>query len=238
MVRQRNTALMRQFREDYRRFHRRRYEMLLDLLEEHVPYQADRCLDVGGGGDVANLADVLVRRYARELHAIDQGGDVAIGREKGIEVRECNVDVETFPYDEGFFDIVLFTSVIEHLYNPRHALDEITRTLKPGGLLILETPNATAFGRRIDALFGKNPFRWFNEYNALGDKAPMIYCAVFYSAHEIEVLLARDYTVLVREYAMHDPPVNVFKWLVREMVSRVWPSLSDCFFIVAQRGPV
>jgi len=193
-------------------------------------------LDIGGGGDVAGLHDVIAERFAGEMHAVDQGADVQMGRDKGLNVQRCDIDVEALPYPDGFFDVVLFMSVIEHLYFPRHAVDEIARVLKPGGLLFLETPNAVAMGRRLDALLGRNPFRWFNEYNAIGNKAPMVCCSVFYTAEEIERLLSGPFEILERRYAMHDPAAGLLKRIMREIAFCVRPSLGDCFSVVARRA--
>jgi len=48
---------------------------------------------------------------------------------------------EPLSYDSGSFDVVVAAEVIEHLENPRFVAREIFRMLKPGGALILSTPN-------------------------------------------------------------------------------------------------
>lgn len=220
-------------REDYQGFHRRRHRLIRELLERHAP-QGARCLDIGGGGDISGIGELLRGRYG-ELHAVDQGSDVDEGRSRGIEARAVDVDVEPLPYPDGYFDLVLFASVIEHLYNPRHALDEITRVLRPGGVFLVEAPNAVALGRRIDAALGLNPFRWFNRYNAMEGKAPLFLCSIFYTAEEVREALGERFRVVEERYGMHDPPVNAAKRLVREAAWRLRPRLGDCFVLVAQR---
>ena len=130
---------------------------------------------------------------------------------------------------------MLFASVIEHLYNPRHALTEIARVTKSGGLLVVEAPSALALGRRLDALAGRNPFQWFNRYNAIEGKARMEHCSVFYTPEEVEALLAPDFDVIERRFGMHNPPVNPMKKLLREAAFRLNQRLADCFFVVARR---
>ncbi|MBX7255794.1 MAG: class I SAM-dependent methyltransferase, partial [Candidatus Hydrogenedentes bacterium] len=170
----------------YRRFHERRHRMVLELLNRHVTSKQRRCLDIGGGGDVAGAGLVIRERFAEELHAVDLGDDVEKGKARGVVSVACNVDSERLPYDDSFFDLVLFASVIEHLYNPFSVLQEIARVLRPGGTLLVEAPNAVAMGRRLDALSGHNPFRWFNRYNAVENKSLMVYCSVFYTPEEVE----------------------------------------------------
>src|SRR5438067_1473759 len=48
-------------------------------------------------------------------------------------------------YKDAFFDVVLFNHSLEHMYNPVAILREVHRVLKPGGLLIINIPNAGSF---------------------------------------------------------------------------------------------
>jgi SAM-dependent methyltransferase len=222
-------------REDYQHFHRRRYRVLTALLDRHAPKDGVRCLDVGGGGDITGASELLRARFA-ELHAVEQGADVEEGRRRGVETRAVDVDREPLPYPDAHFDLVLFTSVIEHLYNPRGVVDEIARVLRPGGVLVLEAPNAVALGRRLDAVLGRNPFRWFNRYNAVEGRAPLELCSIFYTAEEAEAVLGTRFETVERRYAMHDPRAGVVKRALRELAYRMNPRLADCFFVVARRA--
>lgn len=226
---------MHETREQYQEFHRRRYRLLLELIERHAPSPLARCLDVGGAGDISGASELLRGRFGAELYAVDQGADVEEGRKRGVEAVACDIDREPFPYPAAHFDLVLFASVIEHLYNPRHVIEEIARVTRPGGLLILEAPNAVALGRRLDALLGRNPFQWFNRYNALEGHAFMVNCSVFYTAEEAEELLRGHFEVRDRRYGMHSPPSGAAKRIVRKMACRLDARLSDCFFVVGER---
>ena len=42
-------------------------------------------------------------------------------------------------WESNYFDTVIATEVLEHLYEPQRAIDEIYRVLKPGGICILST---------------------------------------------------------------------------------------------------
>jgi SAM-dependent methyltransferase len=60
------------------------------------------------------------------------------------------------------FDGVTATEIIEHLENPRHFLRQCFSILKPGGHLILTTPNVdSAIARAIWVRSGT--FKWFTE---------------------------------------------------------------------------
>jgi SAM-dependent methyltransferase len=76
-------------------------------------------------------------------------GDVdhkSIVSENG-EIFECAVDHfdaerDVYPYPDESFDTVLCCELIEHLFSdPMHMMEEINRILKPGGHLVLTTPN-------------------------------------------------------------------------------------------------
>jgi SAM-dependent methyltransferase len=49
-----------------------------------------------------------------------------------------------YAFPEAVFDIVIAKHVVEHLSNPDQAVAEMGRVLKPGGLLILATPNLSS----------------------------------------------------------------------------------------------
>lgn len=225
-------------RDAYLAFHRRRHEMLLALLRRHVPGRIERSLDIGGAGDLMELSCFVRDTFGAEPHTVDLGDSVEEGRTKGLASVTCDVDTDSFPYPAAHFDLVIFASVIEHLYHPGHALNEIMRVLRPGGLLVLEAPNAVSLAKRIDILKGRNPFRWFNEYNARQGQAPMIFCSVFYSPEEAEDLLRkRGLTILERAYGLHDPPLALWKRVIRESLVGMFPRCSDCFAIAARRAP-
>ncbi len=63
-----------------------------------------------------------------------------------IENRSGDPDViitdlnEKIPLGNNYGDCVICTEVLEHVKKPAHALKEINRVLKPGGMLVLTTP--------------------------------------------------------------------------------------------------
>jgi SAM-dependent methyltransferase len=51
-------------------------------------------------------------------------------------------EIQTFPFPSGSFDVIRMGDVIEHGRSPRQMLLAARRLLKPGGLLVVRTPNA------------------------------------------------------------------------------------------------
>ena len=70
------------------------------------------------------------------------------------------------PFATGSADAVLFSEVIEHLVDPDGALDELHRVLRPGGHLMLSTPNLAAWYNRGLLLAGVQPV--FSEVSMRG----------------------------------------------------------------------
>lgn len=70
------------------------------------------------------------------------------------------------PFADGCADAVLFSEVVEHLVDPDGALDELRRVLRPGGHLMLSTPNLAAWYNRGLLLAGVQPV--FSEVSLRG----------------------------------------------------------------------
>jgi glycosyltransferase involved in cell wall biosynthesis/SAM-dependent methyltransferase len=73
------------------------------------------------------------------------------------ELFTCDIDhfdaeKDRFPYEDEYFSTVLCGELIEHLFeDPMHMMGEVNRILKPGGHLVLTTPNVAAL-RGISAI--------------------------------------------------------------------------------------
>jgi len=108
--------------------------------------------------------------------------DVAVSR--NINVVKVNVETEKLPFDNDYFDIVLFTEVIEHLSNPLFVLSEIRRVTKQNGNVIISTPNAVGLFSRYNHLFGSTPYYVPFLKNKDSKKGK-------YSAHRFELTLGQ-----------------------------------------------
>ena len=73
-----------------------------------------------------------------------------------LDVRACDVETEPFPFADASFDIILLNEVFEHLHiDPLFTLSEIKRCLRPGGRLMLTTPNLYGIMMLLRYLSGK-----------------------------------------------------------------------------------
>ena len=79
------------------------------------------------------------------------------------ETFECDIDLfdaekDRFPYPDEYFSTVLCCELIEHLFeDPMHMMSEINRILKPGGHLVLTTPNIASLRGIAAILQGYHP---------------------------------------------------------------------------------
>jgi SAM-dependent methyltransferase len=107
-----------------------------------------RYLDVGcGSGGSLGVAQALGWQAA----GIEM--DAAAAKKARQFTREIHVgDVLGAPFDAGRFDVVTAFHVLEHVPDPVAVIRRILEWLAPGGLAIIEVPNAGGLGARV---FGK-----------------------------------------------------------------------------------
>jgi len=82
----------------------------------------------------------------------------------GIKFKTCDLTNHHIPFPDNYFDLVIFTEVLEHLFvPPTIVLTKIKRVLRPGGKLILSVPNFATLINRIKLLYGNNPLKPLDE---------------------------------------------------------------------------
>lgn len=85
-----------------------------------------------------------------------------------IDFAHFNLEEDPFPYRTDEFDCVLHCEIIEHLLaDPLHSLREINRILKPGGHLVVTTPNVARIGNVRAMVQGRSiydPYSGFGPY--------------------------------------------------------------------------
>jgi SAM-dependent methyltransferase len=80
-------------------------------------------------------------------------------------------DIHTYPLAESSFDIIICWDVLEHLQDPRSALENFLRACKPNGLIILAFPNLFSLKGIITKLTPYRVHIWYYKY-FLGFKDP------------------------------------------------------------------
>lgn len=105
-----------------------------------------RHLDIGSGhGDLI----VLLREKQLVNHSDACDYTHTLMQLPDVEVHVADLNHQPLPFADQSFDLVTCTEVIEHLEHYRETLREIHRVLKPGGRVVLSTPNILNLKSRI-----------------------------------------------------------------------------------------
>jgi SAM-dependent methyltransferase len=80
-----------------------------------------------------------------------------------------NIEEHALPFEDGTFDIVVYCEVLEHMTNdPWQTLLEVKRVLRPGGLLVLTTPNVARLENIARLVAGDNLYDPYSGYGPYG----------------------------------------------------------------------
>lgn len=140
----------------YQKYHAKRFSFMFSVLDSIKPF--DTVLEIGP--------------YVISHHLTQQGYHVdSLGYKSPKLIttgRHTDFDIESISspgnLQAGNYDVVICCEVIEHL---RLDLNLIFRQLsalaKPGGHVVIQTPNAVALKNRVSMLFGRNPFEMIRD---------------------------------------------------------------------------
>jgi len=119
-------------------------------------------LDIASGQGY--LSEQLYQKGYQHLYAADLDDKNFKLNKKIFHFKQVDAN-QTLPYKNNYFDVVISSETIEHLKNPHHFLQEVSRILKPKGTFILTTPNVTGIISRIYFLIaGRLAFHTKNDY--------------------------------------------------------------------------
>lgn len=110
---------------------------------------AVRFLDIGCGAGAYLLA-------AKELGWDVQGVEPSeshsrMGRAMGLNIHDGYFRTEDFQQDS--FDFVLLSHVIEHIYDPKKFISDMLTIVRPGGIVLLITPNVESIASMLTGKF-------------------------------------------------------------------------------------
>ncbi|MEM8813448.1 MAG: class I SAM-dependent methyltransferase, partial [Pseudomonadota bacterium] len=129
---------------------------------------------VGDGAFSRALFDATGRTF--ELAAVDLSGVMLSEAERNLAARGLKAsfhqaDARDLPFGEDMFDLVITAQMLEHIADAPTALKEMTRVLKPGGLLVASMTRRSWFGRiiqfgwRTHAVAQGHALAWFRAQN-------------------------------------------------------------------------
>lgn len=123
----------------------------VEFLHQSLPKPPARVLDVGcAGGYIA----LLLKRLGYDVTGVELNETMARqARERGIDVLEHDLEAPV-PLPDGSVDAVHACEVIEHLFDTEGFLRDLARLLRPGGVLVVSSPNLNSLGNRWRVLRG------------------------------------------------------------------------------------
>lgn len=83
---------------------------------------------------------------------------VESARARTDEAYVADTGKEALPLPDGKVELVWAGEIIEHVFDTEFFVEELLRVTKPGGRLIISTPNLAAWINRIALLLGTQPF--------------------------------------------------------------------------------
>jgi len=158
--------------------------------------------------------------------------------------QQCDLGLG-IPLPDRSVDIVHASEVIEHLVNPDLLLTEAARVLRPGGHVVITTPNLHAWYNRVIFLAGVQPVFYETSTRStqvgagpLGrmktDVRPVGHLRLFNRTALVDILRLSGFVpVRLRGAKYHDVPRGA-QWL--DGLLRARPSLSSVLVAVARKS--
>lgn len=157
------------------------------------------------------------------------------GRPTGLDIIRGDNLNKPFKVKPDHFDLVIAHEIIEHLYDTEAFLREIYRCLKPGGYLILSTPNLAALPNRFRLFFGFYPRQL--EYSLKGAGHIHLYTLPVLKSQ----MLAIKYKIIKTTSPNFLCPFITRSWFPKPLaelcllLGDIFPTLSSHLLVLAQK---
>ena len=130
----------------------------VEFVTKYVTTARRRWLDIGSGnGDMVYVAQQ--RGFTAQGLEISQDS-INFGKEIfGVDLWPLHVSEVLRTEGPGSFDVISFINSLEHVSDPRAQAEACAELLAPGGLFVIEVPNAGSLGAASDLFFPHNVLR-------------------------------------------------------------------------------
>jgi len=168
----------------------------IDSALRQVNYTRPLVIGCGQGDELRLLEAAPVVAFDLSRNAVETA------REMLPANAYLQADGMRLPFTDDSFDLVISSEVIEHILEPEKMLVDVARVLRPGGTLILTTPNWHSFfglARWLGETLLRRPFT--------SDDQPVDHWST--PASLAKLLAAAGFDVTARRGAWYFPPTGV-----------------------------
>jgi SAM-dependent methyltransferase len=129
--------------------------------------------------------------------------------------QNINIEKETLPFPDKYFDVVIYGEVLEHLTeNPIYSLYNIYRVLKDDGILIISTPNVFRYQNLKKILIDKkisiyDPYSSYGIYGRHNRE---------YSMYEIQDILERTGFSIINKKTLYAKDKKGFNKIFSKLI--------------------
>lgn len=118
--------------------------------------EGKKVLDVGCGDGTLGIK--LIEQNNTVYGCDIAEASLASAQKGGLITKFVDLEKEELPYPKNSFDYVILGDVIEHMMDTDELLQKCYKVLKPGGHIIITTPNLASLARRAMLLLGISPY--------------------------------------------------------------------------------
>jgi SAM-dependent methyltransferase len=205
------------FRASYVTTQLHRFIMDSYLLSLAVESPADVILDAGCGiGITAMAAKAMGYSSIRVVDIPDYRVTDFMDRDRylalfGLRVEKCDLMEDPLPAPGASVDVVNCNDTIEHLLgSPRAFLEEAHRVLKPGGRIVISTPNSVSLRHRLAVVRGVTNYAGIQSF--YDSPSPYRGHVREYTMSDLRFVLARAGFDVVRWVSYNNFFKDLYSW--------------------------
>lgn len=148
----------------------------------------------------------------------------------GLLTQVVDIDRELLPFPDGTFDMVYSFDVLEHVFSVPAALRELSRVLKPKGVLLMTTPVMQPDTMENNEIFHRSTVEQLGIHDALAHTEPEVNIHHYYEW--LDLLTEAEFSLLTRPIG-YEWDVSVEQQLA---YMRGLPANAPNVFLMAQKN--
>lgn len=218
------------------KFTKRKAEIISDFIVGIQPIERT-VLHVGCGGYANRAIPIMYTEMGYQNLGVDV---VRSYVSEFLEYGEAYLaNATALPFADGAFEVVNFTDILEHLFDPLKGLQEANRVLRKNGHIIIDTPNRGFYktGNPISMVrcFVEKMVPEIRKPRVItGEWNGEVYFHTEFTKDEIERLLSQS-NFKIRCIAAQ--PLNLFKSKIKSKIKQALIGAKNCdpWFVLAQK---